>query len=310
MKQNYTYGPVPSRRLGFSLGVDLVPFKTCSFDCIYCQCGKTTDKTCTRKEYHPTEDILNEVKRVLRENEHIDYITFSGSGEPTLHSRIGYLIQAIKKVTDIPIAVLTNGSLLHRQDVQDELSYADVVAPTLCTADKQTFSQINRCHVNITVDHIIHGLISFRKRFKGQLWLEIVFVKNCNDSDKELEKLKSVIDQINPDKVHINTVVRPPSETSAQPISSGKMRKIKNVLGEKAEIIARFTRDAQSVGHITEIEQQILNIIKRRPVTLEEIQHITGLHIHEVIKYLDALRADNKIRITEHSGQKYYEPAQ
>lgn len=307
MKKHYTYGPVPSRRLGFSLGVDLIPFKTCSFDCIYCQCGKTTNKTCERKEYHPTQKILSEAKQVLKENEHIDYITFSGSGEPTLHSRIGYLIKAIKKVTDIPVAVLTNGSLLHRQDVQNELSYANVVAPTLCTADKETFSQINRCHANITLDEIIHGLISFRKRFEGQLWLEIVFVKNLNDSDEELNKLKSIIDQINPDKVHINTVVRPPSEKSAQPISSGKMQKIKNMLGKKAEIVAHFTKDALSVGHIAETEQQILNIIKRRPVTLEDIQHISGLHRHEIIKYLDTLKVNKKIQMTEHDGHQYYE---
>lgn len=307
MTKQYTYGPVPSRRLGLSLGVDLIPFKTCSFDCIYCQCGKTTNKTCTRKEYHPTEEILKEVRDVLAENEHIDYITFSGSGEPTLHSRIGDMIRTIKSMTDIPVAVLTNGSLLHRQDVQKDLSTADVVAPTLCTANKRTFAQINRCHASITLEQIIQGLMSFRRMFKGQMWLEIVFVKDFNDSDEELDTLKPVIDQINPDKIHINTVVRPPSERSAEPISMDRMRTIQNKLGPKAEIIAYFSRDMRRVGRITETKQQILNTIKRRPVTLEDIQHITGLHKHEIIKYLEALRTDKKIKTTEHNGRRYYE---
>lgn len=307
MKRQYTYGPVPSRRLGLSLGIDCVPFKTCSFDCIYCQCGKTTNKTCLRKEYHPTEEILNEVRDVLRENEHIDYLTFSGSGEPTLHARLGYMITEIENITDIPVAVLTNGSLLHRQDVQDELSSAHVVAPTLCTVNKKTFAQINRCHAHITLDQIIEGLTSFRKRFSGQMWLEIVFVKGLNDSDEELETLKPTIDQINPDRIHINTVVRPPSEKSAQPISLDRMRTIKSILGPRAEIIAHFASDTQRVSHITEAKQQILNIIKRRPVTLEDIQNISGLHRHAIIKYLDALRADKKIQMTEHSGNQYYE---
>ncbi len=308
MKTKYVYGPVPSRRLGFSLGVDCVPFKTCSFDCIYCQCGTTTAKTCERKEYHPAQDILCEIENAIKSNENIDYVTFSGSGEPTLHSRIGYMIQKTKSMTDIPVAVLTNGSLLHRQDVQDELCHADVVAPTLCTANRTTFSRINRCHANITLDEIIRGLIGFRKRFKGQLWLEIVFVKNLNDSDEELSKLKSVIDQINPDKIHINTVVRPPSEASAQPISSAAMSKIKDVFGRKAEVIARFTRDALSIGHIVETEQHILNIIKRRPVTIEDIQRISGLHRHEIIKHLDILKTQKKIQMTDYDGYQYYEP--
>ena len=306
MQNKYTYGPVPSRRLGFSLGIDLIPFKNCSFDCIYCQLGKTTNRTIERREYLPTEEILKGVKEILKKGDHIDYLTFSGSGEPTLHSRIGYLITELKKMTKIPVAVLTNGSLLYMADVQKELFDADVVLPTLCATTLEIFKKINRPIPDITIEKVIRGLISFRKIYKGKIWLEIMLIKDINDTQQDINKLKEVVEKIAPDRIHLNTVVRPPSEKYALPLSTKELQKVKKILGNDAEIIAR-TKTKREPAHIIDIEKTIFDIIKRRPVTLDDICSVTGLHRNELIKYLDQLRRDNKIKLTEHNTRNYYE---
>jgi len=306
MQDKYTYGPVPSRRLGFSLGIDLIPFKNCSFDCIYCQLGKTTNRTIERKEYLPTDEILKGVKEILKKGDHIDYLTFSGSGEPTLHSKIGYLITELKQMTKIPVAVLTNGSLLFMAEVQEGLSGADVVLPTLCATTQEIFKKINKPIPDITIEKVIRGLISFRKIYKGKIWLEIMLVKSINDRQQEIHKLKEVIEKIVPDRIHLNTVVRPPSEKFALPLSTEELQKVKNILGNDAEIIAR-TKTKREPAYIIDIEKTIFDIIKRRPVTLDDICSVTGLHRNELIKYLDQLRRDNKIKLTEHNSRNYYE---
>ncbi len=173
----YVYGPVPSRRLGRSLGVDLVPFKVCTFDCVYCQLGRTTIKTLERKEYVSAADVLDEVKRKLAEEDNPNYITFAGSGEPTLNSRIGDLILRIKDLTDIQVAVLTNGSLLCTKEVQDDLMAADLVIPSLDAGDEQLFRYVNRPHENISFDRLVDGLVDFTRRFPGQVWLEILLLE-------------------------------------------------------------------------------------------------------------------------------------
>jgi len=306
MQDKYTYGPVPSRRLGFSLGIDLIPFKNCSFDCIYCQLGKTTNKTIERKEYLPTEEILKGVKEILKKGDHIDYLTFSGSGEPTLHSRIGYLITELKKMTKIPVAVLTNGSLLFMSDVQKELSDADVVLPTLCATTQEIFKKINRPIPNIAIEKVIRSLISFRKIYKGKIWLEIMLVKGINDSLSEINKLKDDVVKIAPDRIHLNTVVRPPSEKYALPLSTEELQKVKNILGDNAEIIAS-TKTKREPAYIIDIEKTIFDIIKRRPVTLDDICSVTDLHRNEILKYLDQLQQDKKIKLTKHDSRNYYE---
>ncbi|UCG92847.1 MAG: radical SAM protein [candidate division WOR-3 bacterium] len=306
MPGKYTYGPVPSRRLGFSLGIDIVPMKTCSYNCIYCQLGTTTNNTIERKEYTPRDRILQEVKDTVKQSGHIDYLTFSGSGEPTLHAGLGYLITELKKITPIPIAVLTNGSLLFESSVQRDLINADVVVPTLCTTSQEIFQEIHRPHASLTIEKIIQGLIDFRKKYRGKIWLEIMLVKGINDSETDIEKLHEVVEKISPDKIHLNTVVRPPSEKRATPLSYRELEKIRNMLGAKPEIIAPFKETREAV-HLHDIHQSILNIIERRPVTLDDIAAMTGLHKNEILKYCDQLQKEKKILVTEHDGHHYYE---
>src|SRR4030043_1698001 len=177
-KSQLLYGPVPSRRLGRSLGIDLIPHKICTYDCIYCQIGKTTKKTLLRKEYVPEKEVLEEVKTfLLKGSSSIDYLSLSGSGEPTLHSKIRSIIKTIKEITTIPVAVLTNGFLLSRQKVRQDLLKADVVLPSLDAVSQDVFERINRPQQDSSIKRIIEGMVEFRKIYKGQIWIEILFCK-------------------------------------------------------------------------------------------------------------------------------------
>ena len=210
-KNEHIFGPVPSRRLGRSLGIDLVPSKTCTYDCLYCQVGRTTEKTTARKSWMPVDEIIAELKNKLLTKP--DFITLSGSGEPTLYSDCGLLIEKIKQITDVPVAVITNGSLLFMPQVREDLKRADVVMPTLVAGDEETFKKINRPTPEITFDKMLQGLIDFRREFTGKYWLEVFIIAGLNDSDEQIDKIAKCIDKIRPDKVQINTVTRPPAES-------------------------------------------------------------------------------------------------
>ena len=311
LKDNYNfshiYGPVPSRRLGFSLGIDIIPFKTCSFNCIYCQLGPTSKKTIKRKGYFPSPEILSQIKKVLKSGQRIDYITFSGSGEPTLNSAIGILIREIKKITSIPVAVLTNSSLFTRNSVRKALRASDLVVPSLDAATQEIFDKINRPHPSLKIEKIIEGLKEFHREFKGSIWLEIMLAKGVNDSPSHIKKLKEVISEINPDKVQLNTVIRPPAEKFASPLNLKKLERIKNILGEKCEIIAEFDKKEQ-IPPSENLEGVILSLIQRRPVTLTDISSSLGKHKNEIIKYLNFLLNEGKVKLVIHKGLKYYEP--
>ncbi|HHQ44742.1 MAG TPA: radical SAM protein, partial [Candidatus Altiarchaeales archaeon] len=226
----HIYGPVPSRRLGFSLGVDLVPHKICSFDCVYCQLGKTTEKTIVRREYVPAGDVVADVKEFLERGKRCDYITLSGSGEPTLNSKTGEIIEAVKSLTGIPVAVLTNGSTMTDSDVRRELSLADVVIPSLDAAVQSLFEKVNRPCRGMRVEDIIAGISEFKKSFSGKVWLEVMLVDGVNDSEEAFRELSRAIGKIKPDKVHLNTVVRPPCERWAKPLSTERLEEIANSL--------------------------------------------------------------------------------
>ena len=299
------FGPVPSRRLGFSLGVDTIPFKTCSLNCIYCQLGRTINKTIQRKEYIAADDILREIEEVLREGKRIDYITFSGSGEPTLNSEIRRMISRIKELTSIPLAILTNGTLLYRPRIREDLMEADLVIPSLDTVTQEIFEMVNRPHPSLKIEKVITGIDSFSQEFNGKVWLEIMVVKGINDSLEEIEKAAQVIKQMNLEKIQLNTVVRPPAEEFARPLTREDLKNIKTVLGKKCEIIAEFKRATQK-AYKRDVEKRILSMVKRRPVTLVDISHSLGLHRNEIIKYVETLEKKHQIRTKVHSGERYY----
>ncbi len=300
------YGPVPSRRLGYSLGVDTLPFKTCSLDCIYCQLGRTERKTVRRKKHFDEGTILGQLTNALASGQRIDHITFSGSGEPTLNATIGKLIREIKKITSIPVAVLTNSTLLTHKSVRRDLTHADVVVPSLDAATQEIFVLVNRPHVSLTISHVKEGLKMFRREFSGKLWLEILLVKDVNDSQSHLKELKKVISGIHPDKIHLNTVVRPPAEKSARSVSPGELEKIRNFFGSTTEIVAEFDK-IQHAPASRNLKNAILSMVRRRPVTLSDLSLSLGKQKHELTGYCELLLKEGKIRVVDHKGKTFYE---
>jgi wyosine [tRNA(Phe)-imidazoG37] synthetase (radical SAM superfamily) len=306
-ERKYVFGPVPSRRLGRSLGVDLVPSKTCSLDCIYCDLGRTTHKTILRESYVKPEEIRRELELTLPAlSKKPDYITLSGSGEPTLNQPIGEIIHNIKDLTSISLAVLTNGSLFSLEEVRKALVGADVVIPSLDAVSDVTFQCLNRPHPSLNIKEIISGLIQFRNQYRGQIWLEVVFCRGINDDKGEIERLKGVIERIQPDRVQLNTPVRPPAEEFAYPLSTPQLEEIRKQLGEKAEILSEFAAPpGEEFNSVKDTE--ILNLIKRRPCTTEDISKALGLRMDEVMKHLAYLTRTGSIRYRIYEHRCYYE---
>jgi len=303
----HLYGPVPSRRLGRSLGIDLVPHKICTYDCIYCQIGKTTKKTLTRKEYVPVKEIIEEVKQFLKEGtSSIDHLSLTGSGEPTLHSEIRSVIEEIKAMTAIPVAVITNGSLLYEEEVKQDLLGADIVLPSLDAISSEVFLKINRPRPGFSAEKVVEGLVEFRKIYKGQIWLEILFCKGVNDGKEELLRMRKTVDRIHPDRIHLNTVVRPPSEKWAVPLSQKEMEEIRVFFGEKAEIISEFDRHPPRASE-RDIKEEILRILKRRPLSLTDLSKGMGIREDEIEKCIQPLVFEGKIHARVFGGSIYYE---
>ncbi len=294
----YIFGPVPSRRLGMSLGVDLVPKKVCSLDCVYCEVGQTTKLTTERREYIPYDKVIAELEDYFVNNPNPDYITFSGSGEPTLNIRIGEVLQFVKqKKPDIPVAVLTNGTLLYDENVRKELLDAHVVLPSLDAATESTFQKINRPAQGLTADKYIQGLIDFRKDYAGQIWLEVFIIPGYNDNAKDLNALKEAFGKIQPDQVQLNTLDRPGTVKGISPASHESLQKIIDFWGlPNVEIIAAAPERKELKSYRKDAETAILGTITRRPCTVDDLVKILGLHINEINKYLDVLEGEGKIQ--------------
>ena len=233
MKYNNIFGPVPSRRLGMSLGIDLIPYKTCSLNCVYCECGKTTNLTSTRKDFSNIEEIKNELNIFLKNYPELDYITFSGSGEPTLHSKIGEIINFLKKnYSKYKIALLTNGTLFNiDKNLIKEVKNVDLIVPSIDAVSQDKYEKINRPLANISAKSIIKGLISLRQNYRGKIWLEIFIIPGINDTNQEIKLFKKAINKIKPDKIQLNSLDRPGTESWITKISPEKLKKIGNKLG-------------------------------------------------------------------------------
>ncbi len=303
----HIYGPVSSRRLGLSLGVDMVPFKACNFDCIYCQLGRTTIQTEQRREWVSVDEVIDELKTTLSSDHKIDYLTFSGSGEPTLNSRLGEAIKTVKRFTSIPVAVLTNGALLRSAEVREELMESDLIVPSLDAASQRAFEKVNRPLPSIRIEEVIEGLNVFKKIYQGKVWLEIMLVNGVNDSPDELQRIKEAISRIAPHKVQLNTVVRPPSEAYALPITREEMDKVKVFLGRQCEVIARFSpREPTPLEH--QQEKAIWEFLQRRPATVKDLANGLGLHPNEAIKFIRKLTDAGKIEAISFGDNRYYMP--
>jgi wyosine [tRNA(Phe)-imidazoG37] synthetase (radical SAM superfamily) len=309
MQYNTLFGPVPSRRLGISLGIDLVPMKTCTLNCIYCECGKTSHLTLERKEYVSFEAVKKELTHYLAHHARPDYITFSGSGEPTLNSKIGDVIRFLKdRVPDVPVAVLTNSTLFSRKQVRSDIKHAVVVIPSLDAVTEKIFNKINRPSPHLHVDTIIDGLIRFRKEYRGKIWLEVFIIPGMNDTMAELNALKLVIGKIKPDQVHLNTLDRPGSVSTLRTATREELERVLNVFQmENAAIVADPPEQKALFAYRKDTAAAILGTIARRPCTSKDLSEILGLPVKEVDTYLKSLEADEKIKVVKQKRGLFYQ---
>jgi wyosine [tRNA(Phe)-imidazoG37] synthetase (radical SAM superfamily) len=302
------YGPVPSRRLGQSLGIDPIPFKTCNYNCVYCQLGRTRPLINQRKNFFPPDAILAEVQGALAAHRpgQVDYVTFVGQGEPLLCASLGWLIRAVKALTDIPVAVITNGSLLFMTEVREEVRAADMVMPTLDAADEATFRRINRPWPRLHIQDIIEGIAAFREVFAGQLWVEVMLVKGLNDTEETLRQAAAALKRIRPDQVHINVPIRPPAETWVMPPDGTGLMRAMAILGDVAPIVT----PADGVFELAEgmpVTEAILEIIRRHPMRESELlATLAGRAPDDIRETLRVLEAGGQAQCIEYRGQRFW----
>ncbi|MFA5444795.1 MAG: radical SAM protein [Bacteroidales bacterium] len=304
----HIFGPVPSRRLGMSLGVDMVPKKVCSLNCVYCEVGPTTRLTSERKPYVPAKDIIRELHDYFQTQDNPDFITFSGYGEPTLNSEIGEIFDYLKREKpEVPIAVLTNGTLLYEKEVRDAIMEADLVLPSLDSATEEGFVKINHPVKTISLRQYVEGLVTFRKEFAGQIWLEIFILPGYNDSITELDALKKELLRIKPDRIQLNTLDRPGTVPG---LRSATRQELQSIIDHweipNVEIIAAVLERTKMASYRKDVENVIIETINRRPCTLDDLSKILGLHVNELNKYLDALEASGKVHTERQDRGLFY----
>lgn len=302
----HIFGPVPSRRLGRSLGIDVIPYKTCTFDCVYCECGATTNKTCARGEFFPLSGLLDELEEGLSGmRSKPDVVTLSGAGEPTLYERTGELIQEAKRLSGLPVAVITNSSLLDRADVREELLEADIMLPSLDTAVEETFQLLNRPHEGCSLASIIDGIETFLKQFSGTVLFEILLLDGFNTDEENLSGLKKILDRLTLDSIQINTAVRPGTEKNIGPLAQAALERIAARFGPRSEVIAGVRAEAAS-REDRAVRETIITLLQRRPCTSLDICKALGIPVPETAKILERLAHEGIVSAERHGEALFY----
>jgi len=300
---------VPSRRLGRSLGVDLVPYKHCSYDCVYCQLGRTTTPCVERQLFAPVESVLEELATQLEQEPKPDYIGLAGSGEPTLHLALGELIAGIKAMTNVPVAVISNGSLLWQAPVREAVAAAEVVLPSLDAGDAAAFRRINRPHPSLDFERMVEGLQRFAADYRGQMWLEVFVFGDLRERASELEQLVEHVARIRPHGVQLNTVARPPAESSLRAASRSELEWLKGCFTVPCEIIAELPRQAlrdEGACDGADSSAAILALLQRRPCSLEGLARGLARPPNALLKGLDLLLASGSVQLLERDGERVY----
>ncbi len=304
----YCFGPVPSRRLGRSLGVDILPMKTCNLNCVYCELGITEKFTCDRAEYIPASHIKRDIETVFRSGKHpFDVLTFTASGEPCLHSRLGELVAFAKSLCGKPVVVLTNGTMTSDPAVRHDLCQADIILPSLDAVQSRSFRKVNRPAECVDISTIVQGLTDLSRQFKGEMWLEVLLVKGLNDSPDDIRALKEAVDQIRPHRVQLNSVARPPAEPWARPLSRERMEEIRKFLGSRAEVVVDFNRRLRE-GFMPVVEVEIMETLKRRPMTAHDISEILGIEPETAETVLDKMLRASMIKTEIFQDRTYFRP--
>jgi wyosine [tRNA(Phe)-imidazoG37] synthetase (radical SAM superfamily) len=282
----------------------LTPYKTCSLDCVFCQLGRTTEKTIVREEYVPADAVLAELENWLRAGGEADYVTLSGSGEPTLHSRFGEVLEFIRSNSEIPAALLTNGTMLYLPEVREAAARASVVKVSLSAWDQASYGWINRHHSQLRFNKLVEGQKAFRRQFRERLWMEVFLIEGMNSMVEDVHKIAKLAQEIGPDRVQLNTAVRPPAEDFAMAVPKERLQALTRLFHPTAEIIAEFSANLATDVHVN--EDTIYSMLARRPCTAEQIGDIFGMHLNEVSKYLGKLLRTDQIRPERRNSAVYY----
>lgn len=303
-KMKFLFGPVPSRRLGRSLGISPIPKKTCNYSCIYCQLGRTNKMTNIRQEFFKIENILNEFKIYLKDSDKFDIITIVGEGEPTLYSQLGNLILELKKLTDKPIAVITNGALFSDENVFKELLNADFVLPSLDAYNEELSKKIDRPHGSISFEKEINGLINFSNTYKGNLWIEIMLIDGFNSDKNSISNFKKLLRKIKYDRLYLNTPVRPPAENFVKTVSKSFMEYASKELGG---ISIDMLSSGFFFSEIKDPIEAILSIIRRHPMNQFELESfLQSRKIKDINKFIEKIEENNKVNVINYKGIKTY----
>jgi wyosine [tRNA(Phe)-imidazoG37] synthetase (radical SAM superfamily) len=303
----YVFGPIPSRRLGRSLGIDPIPLKTCNWNCVYCQLGRTSELTNERRDYFPPDEIIEEVRTALQSYDvgEIDWLTFAGSGEPTLHASLGHVVAELKEATNVPIAVITNGSLLYLPEVRAALMPADAVLPTLDAGSERLYQRIDRPARELTFARLMDGLIAFRQEFLGHFWLEVVLIQGMNDTAEALSDLADAVRRIAPDQVHINLPIRPPAVSSVEVPDDESVRRACDVLGSVAEVVCPIAVSIQVAGH-RDLGEAICEMVRRHPMSREDLcGSLCEIAPEELDRLLQHLIASGQVRELVRHDQRF-----
>jgi wyosine [tRNA(Phe)-imidazoG37] synthetase (radical SAM superfamily) len=307
-QRRLVYGPVPSRRLGLSLGVDLVPFKACPCDCVYCQLGPTRRLTTERETFFPVAVLVEQVQRALEKGPRPDVITLGGSGEPTLYVPLGGLIEALKTITDIPVVLLTNGALFGDEAIRREAALADRVLPSLDAGDEEMFRAVNRPHESLTLASIVAGLEAFRREYAGPIWLEVMVVAGITDREPPMRLIAEKARRIAPDRIHLNTPVRPSSLGASGAVSRERLQAFARLFTPEAEVIADFKPSPVEANHRSGgLEDRLLDLISRRPCTVEDAAAGLAAAPNEVVKALAVLELSGQVTSRMQGSRRFYQ---
>ncbi len=300
----YLFGPVPSRRLGRSLGVDLIPFKTCTMDCVYCQLGETPCAATGRAEYVPVHEVLAELERWNGTDGQADHITLAGSGEPTLHTRFGEVFRWARRNTDIPSVLLTNGSLLHLPEVRADAALADKVKVTLSAWDEESFQRIHRPAQGVSFELLVKGERAFRKQYSGELSVEVFIVDGVNSDISDARKIAAMVETINPDRIDLNTAVRPAAVAGILAAPEGHLQALAELFGEKASVAASFNKQGSESMEIG--EEALLGLIKRHPATCGQLAGEFNLPEDRMFETLGKMVAAGLLQTEQRDAETYY----
>ena len=311
MKGEYRhlFGPVRSRRLGRSLGIDLVPFKVCTFDCPYCQVGATTSKTIERREYVPVNDVLAEFEHWLATDGHADHVTLAGAGEPTLHSRFGEVIDAIGRRAPIKRVLLSNGSLFHLPEVRAAAARADIVKGTLGAWDQASFEAIHRPHASLVFTTFLEGLKAMRAGFGGEFWLEVFVVAGINDAPGQMAGIAALARDIGPDRIHLNTAVRPPQDGAVEAVPPARLAELALLFEPVAEVSAAAARamPQEAVGTDRDaLNSRVLALVRRHPCTVDDMAVALGCGPLEAKRAVERLTSERLLREDRRDGMLFY----